>query len=58
MRDPIEVTLLKMRPHYIQSSHENATPSRETFPLASYKEVPPRLFSVSVFKTKLKDLSF
>ena len=34
MCDPILVTLLKMRPHYSQSSHENATP------LASYKAVP------------------
>ena len=31
---PILVTLLKMRPHYSQSSRENATP------LASHKEVP------------------
>ena len=30
-----------MRPHYSQSSHENATPSSGTFPLASYKEVQP-----------------
>ena len=35
MCDPILVTLLKMRPHYSQSSHENATP------LTSYKAVPP-----------------
>ena len=41
MCDPILVTLLKMRPHYSQSSRENATPSSGTFPLASYKEVPP-----------------
>ena len=41
MCDPVEVTLLKMRPHYSQSSYENATPSSGTFPLASYKEVPP-----------------
>ena len=40
MCDPILVTLLKMRPHYSQSSLENATPSSGTFPLASYKEVP------------------
>ena len=39
--DPILVTLLKMRPHYSQSSRENATPSSGTSPLASYKEVPP-----------------
>ena len=30
-----------MRPHYSQSSRENATPSSGTSPLASYKEVPP-----------------
>ena len=39
--DPILVTLLKMRPHYSQSSRENATPSSGTSPSASYKEVPP-----------------
>ena len=40
MCDPILVTLLKMRPHYNQSSGENDTPSSGTFPLATYKEVP------------------
>ena len=40
MCDPILATLLKMRPHDSQSSHENATPSSGTSPLASYKEVP------------------
>lgn len=30
-----------MQPHYSQSSRENTTPSRGTFPLAYYKEVPP-----------------
>ena len=42
MYDPILVTLMKMRPHYSQSSRENATPSRGTSPLvtlAFYKEV-------------------
>ena len=39
--EPILVTLLKMRPHYSQSSRENATPSNSTSPLAFYKEVPP-----------------
>ena len=46
MCDPILVTLLKMRPHYSQSSRENATPSSGTSPLASDKEVtspPPPL---------------
>ena len=41
MCDPILVTLLKMRPHYSQSSRENATPSSGTSPLASDKEVSP-----------------
>ena len=41
MCDPILVTLLKMRPHYSQSSRENATPSSGTSSLASYQEVPP-----------------
>ena len=40
MCGPILVTLLKMRPHYSQSSRENTTPSSGTSPLASYKEVP------------------
>ena len=38
MYDPILVTLLKMQPHYIQSSRENGTPSGCTSPLASYQE--------------------
>ena len=41
MCDPILVTLLKMRPHYGQSGHENAIPSSDTSPLASYKDVTP-----------------
>ena len=41
MCDPILVTLLKIQRHYSQSSHENATPSSGTSPVASYKEVPP-----------------
>ena len=48
MCDPILdlVTLLKMRPHYSQSSRENATPSSGTSQLGSYKEAhhhPPPL---------------
>ena len=35
------VTLLKMRPHYSQSSCENVTSSGGTSQLASSKEVPP-----------------
>ena len=41
MCDPILVTLLKMRPHYSQSSRENVTSSSGTSPSASYKEVLP-----------------
>ena len=41
MCNPILVTLLKMQPHYSQSSHENATPSSSTSTLASCKEVLP-----------------
>ena len=43
MCDLLLVTLLKMRPHYSQSSSENATPSSGTCPLASYKDVWPRV---------------
>ena len=41
MYDPMLVTLLKMQPHYSQSSCENATPSSSTSPLASYRKYPP-----------------
>ena len=40
MCDPILVTLLKMQPHFSQSSRENATLPSGTSPLACYKEVP------------------
>ena len=40
MCDPILVTLLKIQPHYSQSSRENATPSSGTSPVASYKKEP------------------
>ena len=43
MCDPILETLWKMRPHYSQSSRENATPSSGPSPLASYKEAAPPL---------------
>ena len=46
MRDPILVTLLKKRPHFSQSSRENATQSSGTSPLASYKEVIPPSYSL------------
>ena len=53
MCDPILVTLLKMQPHYSQSSRENATPSSGTSLLASYKEVPPpgRLLPAAVVRS-------
>ena len=41
MCDPILFTYFKMQPHYSQSSRENTTPFSGTFPLASYKKVPP-----------------
>ena len=41
MCDPILVTLLKMRTHDSQSSHENATLSSSTSLLASYEEERP-----------------
>jgi len=41
MCDPILVTLMKMQPHYSQSSRENATQSSGTSLLAYYQEVPP-----------------
>ena len=41
IRKCVLVTLLKMRPQYIQSSCKNATSSGGTSQLASYKEVPP-----------------
>ena len=44
MWNPIPVTLLKMQPHYSQSSREHAIPSSGTSPLASYEEVPPALY--------------
>jgi len=44
MCDPILVTPLKMQPHYSQSSRENATPSSGTSPVASYKQVRPRVY--------------
>ena len=34
MCDPIVVTLLKMRPHYSQSSHENVTPVQRHIPIS------------------------
>ena len=40
MCDPILVTLLKIRPHYSQSSRENATPSSGTSPLAAIRKYP------------------
>ena len=39
--NPILVALMKMQPHYSQSSRENAPPSSSTSPLAYYEEVTP-----------------
>ena len=52
MCEPILVTLLKMQPHYSQSSRENATPSSGTSPSASYKEAPPPKAYVSYLALK------
>ena len=41
MCDLTLITLLKMQHHYSQSCRENTTPSSDTSPVASYKEVPP-----------------
>ena len=41
MSNPIQVILLKMQPCYGQTSRENATPSSDTTPLSSNKEVHP-----------------
>ena len=52
--DPILVTLLKIRPHYSQSGHENATTSSgtspTTSPLASYEQVDLPCFSIKKIK--------
>ena len=53
MCDPILVTPFKMRPHYIQSSRENATTSSGTSPLVSYKEVSPPGFFTLYYSTHL-----
>ena len=61
MCDLILVTLLKMRPHHSQSNRENATSSRGTTPLASYKEVSfeyiPELFCILHMLTRSGRLS-
>ena len=54
MCDPILVTLLKMRPHCSQSSHENATPSSGTSPLA-FKKIPPRVSHTGMCRPKNYD---
>ena len=58
MCNPILVTLLKTPSHYSQSSHENATPSSGTSPLASYIEVPPPPGTFTTLKGKQKFLSY
>jgi len=49
---PILVALLKIQPHYIQSSRENVSPSSGTSPLASYKKVPYWTTIVKVASTR------
>ena len=44
--------LENVRPHYSQSSRENATPSSGTSPLVSYKEVPWSLRTKCIPKVK------
>ena len=52
MCDPILVTLLKTRPHYSQSSRENATPFSGTSLLASNEGVPPGLTLFIIYEAK------
>ena len=54
MCDPIQVTLLKIQPRYSQTSCENATPSSDTSPLASNKEVHPPPGTEHRFNEKTK----
>ena len=53
MCDTILATLLKVRPHYSQSSRENATSSSGTSPLASCKEVLPPPGAFCAEKTEI-----
>ena len=56
MCDPIQVTLLKTKLRYSQSSRENATSSSDTSPLASNKEVqtpPPPGQNLDLTKSSL-----
>ena len=55
--DPILVTLSKMRPHYRQSSRENATSSSNASPLASYKEKPSPPPKVTLSKSLSSSLT-
>ena len=57
MCDPILATLLKMQPHYCQSSRQNATPCSGTLPLASYKKMyPPPPYILSTKEDTLRSL--
>ena len=49
---PVLVVLLKIQPHYSQSSRENATPSSGTSQLAYYKKVPYWTTIVKVASTR------
>ena len=57
MRDPILVTLLKMRPHKSHSNRENVVPSSGTSLLACYKNVTPHPPPPSARAAMLRRLS-
>ena len=54
---PVLVVLLKIQPHYSQSSLENATPSSGTSQLAYYKKVPYWTTIVKVASTRTVTLN-
>ena len=54
---PVLVVLLKIQPHYSQSSRENATPSSGTSQLAYYKKVPYWTTIVKVASTRTVTLN-
>ena len=54
---PVLVVLLKIQPHYSQSSRENATPSSGTSQLAYYKKVPYWTTIVKVASTRMVTLN-
>ena len=58
MCDPILGTLLTMRPHDSQSSHENATPSSDTSPLASLTDRQTDMFIWSLIQEIVRQQQF